>query len=79
MSLAPWRKRLYEIIFQADTPIPPTTCSRLFARAGVRPGAANSPHSPVKITRLITRGFVSAKKSRQSAGIAFAVVAVIAL
>ena len=32
------------------------------------PGAASSPHSPVNTTRLITRGLVSAKKSRQSAG-----------
>ncbi len=32
------------------------------------PGAASSPHRPVKITRLITRGLVSAKKSRHSAG-----------
>ena len=32
------------------------------------PGAASRPHSPVNTTRLITRGLVSAKKSRQSAG-----------
>jgi hypothetical protein len=32
------------------------------------PGAASRPHRPVKTTRLITRGLVSAKKSRQSAG-----------
>ena len=31
-------------------------------------GAASRPHSPVKITRLITRGLVSDRKSRQSAG-----------
>jgi hypothetical protein len=32
------------------------------------PGAASSPQSPVKMTKLITRGLVSAKKSRQSPG-----------
>src|SRR5690606_10510513 len=32
------------------------------------PGAASSPHRPVNTTRLITRGLVSAKKSRHSAG-----------
>ena len=31
-------------------------------------GAASIPHRPVKTTRLITRGLVSATKSRQSAG-----------
>src|SRR5678815_3751485 len=35
------------------------------------PGAASSPHSPVNTTRLITRGLVSAKKSRHSAGSAW--------
>jgi hypothetical protein len=34
----------------------------------IRTGAANSPHSPVKITKVMTRGLVSAKKSRQLAG-----------
>ena len=34
----------------------------------IPPGAASIPHSPVKITRLITRGLVSDQKSRQSAG-----------
>src|SRR6478735_7913041 len=31
-------------------------------------GAASNPHSPVKTTRLITRGLVGANRSRQSAG-----------
>ncbi len=31
-------------------------------------GAASIPHSPVKTTSVITRGLVSARKSRQSAG-----------
>ena len=31
-------------------------------------GAASMPHSPVKTTSVITRGLVSARKSRQSAG-----------
>ena len=31
-------------------------------------GAASSPHNPLNTTRLITRGLVSARKSRQSAG-----------
>ena len=39
-------------------------------------GAASNPQRPVKMTRLITRGLVSAKKSRHSAGIAGAVVVV---
>src|SRR5690606_917347 len=34
----------------------------------IEPGAARRPQSPVKTTRLITRGLVSAKKSRHSAG-----------
>src|SRR5690606_6394816 len=44
------------------------------------PGAASRPHSPVNTTSRITRGLVSAKKSRQSAGRAWvwAAVAVIA-
>ena len=33
-----------------------------------RPGAASSPHRPVKTTSVITRGLVSANRSRQSAG-----------
>ncbi len=32
------------------------------------PGAASKPHRPVKITSVMTRGLVSAKKSRHSAG-----------
>ena len=31
-------------------------------------GAASIPHRPVNTTRLITRGLVSANRSRQSAG-----------
>jgi len=31
-------------------------------------GAASMPHRPVKTTSVITRGLVSARKSRQSAG-----------
>jgi hypothetical protein len=38
------------------------------------PGAASRPHRPVKITSVITRGLVSAKKSRQSAGMRKGVV-----
>ena len=37
-------------------------------------GAASSPHRPVNTTRLITRGLVSARKSRQSAGSAAGLV-----
>ena len=36
--------------------------------AGGSTGAASIPHSPVNTTRLITRGLVSANRSRQSAG-----------
>ena len=36
--------------------------------SGSRTGATSSPHRPEKTTRLITLGFVSATKSRQSAG-----------
>ena len=32
------------------------------------PGAASRPHNPVKTTSVITRGLVSAQKSRHSAG-----------
>src|SRR3546814_15455850 len=42
-------------------------------------GAASKPHSPVKTTSVITRGFVSARKSRQSAVIADDVVPIIGL
>ena len=37
-------------------------------------GATSSPHRPVNTTRLITRGLVSARKSRQSAGSAAGLV-----
>src|SRR3954454_14894517 len=37
-------------------------------------GAASKPHNPEKTTRLITRGLVSARKSRQSAGSAAGLV-----
>jgi len=36
--------------------------------SGGSTGATSIPHRPVKTTRLITRGLVSARKSRQSAG-----------
>ena len=36
--------------------------------SGGSTGATSKPHRPVKTTRLITRGLVSATKSRQSAG-----------
>ena len=36
--------------------------------AAVATGATSSPHRPVNTTRLMTRGLVSARKSRQSAG-----------
>src|SRR3546814_4763130 len=42
-------------------------------------GAASKPHSPVKTTSVITRGFVSARKSRPSAVKADDVVPIIGL
>jgi hypothetical protein len=35
----------------------------------IEPGAASTPQIAVKITNVITRGFVSVKKSRHSVGI----------
>src|SRR5690554_5039459 len=43
----------------------------------ISPGAASRPHKPVNTTKLITRGLVSAKKSRHSAGKAGLALAVI--
>ena len=55
----------------AAAPPAPSAMQRIAVKAStgwICSGAASMPHSPVKITRLITRGLVSAKKSRHSAG-----------
>src|SRR4051812_3702733 len=70
--ILPSRSASYHMLSAAAAPAPSA-----MHRMAVKPstgwigvGAASSPHSPVNTTRLITRGLVSARKSRQSAGAA---------
>ena len=62
--------RSYHMLMAPAAPAPTAMHSTAVnASTGcIVPGAASSPHSPVNTTRVMTRGLVSANRSRQSAG-----------
>ena len=58
---------LYDaLVDETVVALAPAGCVRI--QTGKRAGAASMPHRPVNTTSVITRGLVSARKSRQSAG-----------